>query len=454
MSSEQNRKWLFIPALALGVIALVWLVGNRAKPEQTALTEASHAVRAIAVPSVTVIPRYLGRGSVAPGQVWSGELQVSGRVLSIHPNLKKGAVIQADEVLVEIESSDYELAIARAEASIAGNRAQLAELTAKQANTRASLKIEEQALRLANEELERKRKLLSKGSVSRTDFDKEERSVLIQEQSVQAQRNSLNLYPSEQQRLEAELANQQAQLGSARLDLERTTLRMPFTGRIAEANIEALQYARAGELLMVVDGLERAEISVPVPIRNMAGLLRSERVLNLGETAVPGGLGSLLGLGARVMLNNPALTVEWPARVARISDTIDPATRSIGVIVEVDKPYAGVQPGVRPPLAKGLFVNVELSGRPRPDSLVIPRNALHKDRVYLVTRDSRLAWRQVVPGLVGADYVVISQGLEAGERLVISDLQPAIDGMLLEVVDDPEALARLLAVTGAGDPQP
>jgi multidrug efflux pump subunit AcrA (membrane-fusion protein) len=154
------------------------------------------------------------------------------------------------------------------------------------------------------------------------------------------------------------------------------------------------------------------------------------------------------------MLNNPALSVEWPARVARISDIIDPATRSLGVIVEVDKPYAGVQPGVRPPLAKGLFVNVELSGRPRPDSLVIPRNALHKDRVYVVTKDSRLAWRQVVSGLTGADYVVISEGLEAGERLVISDLQPAIDGMLLQVVDDPEALARLLAVTGTGEAQP
>ncbi len=450
MNSEHARKWLFIPVLALGVVILALLISNRAKPERFVVQEVSYPVRVIEVPGVDLTPRYLGTGTVSPGQVWNGVVQVRGRVMMVHPKLKKGAIIGAGEILVEIETSDYELAIARSEASIEATRAQLAELSARERNTLASLKIEEHALRIANEELERRRKLLAKGSISRTDFDKEERNALVQEQSVQVQQSSLQLFPAERQRLAAELSSLEAQLASARLDLERTSLRMPFTGRVAEANVERLQYLREGEVIMVADGLEKAEISVQVPMQNMAGLLHSETVLSVTGTAASGSLGDLLGLGARVFLKNSAMTVEWPARVARISDTMDPETRTIGVIVEVDKPYEGVQPGVRPPLAKGFFVSVELSGRVRADSLVIPRNALHGDQVYLVSEDSRLQLRTVKTGLTGADFVMIKHGISASERLVVSDLQPAIQGLLLEPVDDPQTLEYLLAVTGSG----
>ncbi len=453
MNLEQKRKWLFFPALAVGAIILTLLIGNRAQPVKTPLEEESRAVRVISVPSVSVTPRYLGTGTVAPDQVWNGVVQVSGRVMTVHPKLKKGAVIQSGEVLVEIETSDYELAIARAEASIEATLAQLAETSVKVQNGRASLKIEEDALRIARAELERKRKLLAKGTLSRTDFGTEERNALAQEQSVLAQQNSLNLYPVERQRLQAELASLETQLASARLDLERTSLHMPFTGRIAETNIERLQFVREGEVLLVADGMAKAEIPVQVPIVNMAGLLRSDKVISLVDTD-SGSSDPLQGLGARVLLNNAALTVEWAGRVARISDSLDPNTRTIGVIVEVDRPYDRVQPGVRPPLVKGFFVNVELRGRPRPNSLVIPRNALHGDKVYRVSGDSRLQLREVEVSLSGAEYAVISKGLDAGDRVVVSDLQPAIDGMLLEAVDDPVALERLLAETGGGDQQP
>ena len=66
-----------------------------------------------------------------------------------------------------------------------------------------------------------------------------------------------------------------------------------------------------------------------------------------------------LGLSATVRL--PEFSLGWEARFARMSDTIDPQTRTVGVIVEVDDPYEGVRPGVRPPLVKEMFVEVEIS---------------------------------------------------------------------------------------------
>ncbi len=117
----------------------------------------------------------------------------------------------------------------------------------------------------------------------------------------------------------------------------------------------------------------------------------------------------------------------------------------MGVIVEVDQPYARVQPGKRPPLVKGLFVNVELKGTPYRDAIVIPLSALHDQMVYVVDAEKRLQRRPVTTAARGADYVIIKDGLKAGEQIVLSDLAPAIDGMLLATVDDEETLQQLLA---------
>jgi hypothetical protein len=112
--------------------------------------------------------------------------------------------------------------------------------------------------------------------------------------------------------------------------------------------------------------------------------------------------------------------------------------------VEVDDPYRGVRPGIRPPLLKGLFVEVAFRGRSLPDQLVIPRSALHGDQVYLVDDDDRLEKRTVEITLVQPEFVAIEAGLGAGEQIVISDLIPAIDGMLLKPIPDEEVSAQLV----------
>ena len=61
-----------------------------------------------------------------------------------------------------------------------------------------------------------------------------------------------------------------------------------------------------------------------------------------------------------VRLGFPETGLGWEVEVTRISDTVDPETRSIGVIVSVPSPYGRVRPGERPPLIKGMFASVEL----------------------------------------------------------------------------------------------
>ncbi|OOZ37532.1 efflux RND transporter periplasmic adaptor subunit [Solemya velesiana gill symbiont] len=445
-----TRRWVTLVPIIIGIAAIMFLKKNKMEPVQEPPAEKPRLVRVIPAPSVTIAPRATGHGTVQPGRTWEAVAQVKGRIVEKHHRLEKGAFIEADILILRIDPTDYELAIAQAEADIQATQAQLNEQDAKDANTRASLKIEEAALVLNEKELQRKRKLVGKGGVSRSGLESQERSLLSQQQSVQSQKNTLNLIPTQKALLEAQLARHQATLATARRNLANTEIRMPFTGRIASINVEQEKYVREGEVLASADGMERAEIETQIPIDQMSSLFRTTtqatNILNLTELEGRNGI----GLDARVDLREGALNASWEARFARISDTLDPKTRTVGVIVEVDQPYSGVEPGRRPPLFKGLFVEVTLSGKPRPDSLVVPRSALHDGRVYIANEENRLDIRKVEITLLQPEYAVIGSGLKAGERIVVTDLNPAIQGMLLDARDDKRSLERLTSLAGKG----
>lgn len=423
------------------------LAKGRSSPEQTPVVERTQVVRVIEVPAATVAPQALGYGVVKPAKVWEAVAEVSGQVIEMHPQLKRGSIFLKDTVLARIDPIDYEIAVAQIEADIQSAQAELAELAVKEANTRASLAIEEDALELGERELERNRQLVDKGTISRSAFEEQQRNVLAQRQSVQSQKNAISLFPVERKLLEARLVRNEAQLQRARLDLKRTTISLPFDGRIAELNVERTEYIRQGEVLAVVDGIDVAEIEAQIPIIRMQGLVQPQERLpmELG----PGIVEKVLGLSASVWLKD--LQIQWRGRVTRVSDTIDLQTRTVGVIVEVDDPYRQAQPGIRPPLVKGMFLEVKLRGKPRDDVLVVPRAALHGRQVYVVGNDNRLELRDVDVGLVQADFIVIKTGLRAGEQVIVSDLVPAIEGMALEPVNDPDALDRLLRQAKGGE---
>lgn len=442
--TNSRRKWLFYPALALGVLVIVILVKNKAVPQKQSLEEQSRSVRVIAVPSVAVLPAFTGTGNVEPGHVWNGVAEVSGTIVELSPRFNQGEIIQAGEVLLRIDPRDYQLKIAQAETAIDAIQAQIAEIGVREKNSRASLKIEQENLTIGQAELDRKEQLLAKGMVARSDFEREKRTVLSQTQGVQSLKNALDLYPAERTRMQAELKRLKAQLAGTQLDLERTTMNMPFPGRVAETRVELNQYVRQGEVLVAVDSIEKAEVTVQLQPSVLAKLVNSDQILNPVKNGVAP-IGDALGLSARVAFSLAGDEITWPARVVRVSDRLDPQTRTVGLIVEVDHPYENIQPGVRPPLVKGTFVEVRLTGTERPDRLVVPPAALHGESIYIVSEENRLQKAAVEIEQRSADYLVIKSGLQPGQKVVVSDLVPAIEGMLLNPVDDSVTLNRLVS---------
>ena len=445
------RKFLFFVAIAAGAAVLVVMVKSRGGPHMQPPSETARAVRVIVVAPVDVIPRALGFGTVQPGRTFEAVAEVRGKVIGIHANLKKGALIRTGAVLLELDQVPYRLAIAQIDANIRSVQAKLAELTVKGENTRASLAIEERSLALSVKDLQRKRQLLAGNNASQASVDQEERNVLARRLNVQTQRNTLNLMPVEGQALEAELALYRARLADAKHDLQRTVITAPFDLRVAEVGAEQEQYAAVGTVLARFDGIDVAEVAAQLPIERLMAIVarNNGRAVTLDSAAAR--LPEVLGISPLVRLKAGDSTIEWPARLARISDTVDPATRTVGVIVAVDNPYGNARPGLRPPLVKGMFVEVELRGQARKARIVVPRSALLGGFVHVVDGGGRLAKRAVSIESQQANFAIIASGLEAGTKVVVSDPVPAIEGMLLAPEEDTDLNARMTdEATGKG----
>jgi len=445
--SQRPRRWLMLIPLIIAVILLMLLVRGRQGPQQAPPAERVRAVRVIAVPTVDAVPRATGFGTVSPQRTWQGMAEVSGRIAGIHPRLNEGVILPAGTVLLQIDPTDYRLAIASIEADMQASAAQLEELDLKQANFEASLVIEREALALSEKELQRKRQLVAKSTVSRSSVDQEARAALAQRQKVQDLSNSVALLPASRKLLQAQLARSQSQLQQAQRDLERTTVTLPFDARLTEVHVEQAQPVQVGTLMVVADGIDAAEVEARVPMARLRPLVPILPGRPDGE--LPGiDLEKVFGWHARVFIQG--FDAQWPTTVDRTSPTLDPKTRTLGVFVTVKQPYRDAIPGIKPPLFNGLFVAVEISGRPLPGALVVPRLALHGDRLYVAGDDNRLQIRQVGVAMLQPDFAAIGTGLSAGERVVVSDLSPAIEGMLLDPVADEAALAALRQVAEHG----
>ena len=198
-------------------------------------------------------------------------------------------------------------------------------------------------------------------------------------------------------------------------------------------------------VLVEADGIAGAEVAAQVPLSRMRALLPASDSPSADLTSRR--MRDFFEIDATV--RHPEVAEVWPARFARISPTIDSRTRTVGIIVEVEEPYRRAKPGLRPPLVKGMFVEVVLSG-PAREAVVIPSSAERGGAVYVAADENRLERRPIEVSLSQPAFLAVAEGVEAGDRIVVSDLIPAIEGMLLDPVDDIAALSALEAdATGA-----
>jgi len=412
-----SKLWL-IPPLVIGIIVLMLAKNAKQAPSLTEFKESVQSVRALTVTSNDFTPIATGYGTVQAAQTWKAITQVSARIVAVHNNLSNGSYVKKGDVLVRFDPIDSELNLAQAQVK-------LTELEVSEKNTKASLIIEQRNLVLAEKEFKRLKSLSRKGTTSKSSADSAERSMLNTRSVVQNFKNNLALLPT-QKKL------QQSKIAQAQRDLDNTVINAPFDMNISGLQIETNQYVSKGQQLFEGNSIDSVEIVTYVALSELRTLFFKRDDIATNIEALVGDLSSIARFSPTVYLDmGNDMQASWEANFIRFADEIDTQTRAMGIVIEVKNPLQKVIPGVRPPLSKGMFVEVAIAGQVQKEMIAIPHTAIHKNTVYLITAENRLKIQPVKILYNQAGKSLIKQGLSGGERLVLSDLIPAIEGMLL-----------------------
>ena len=433
-----NPKLLFIPALMIGVIILILSIALKPKLAITAAGDNARVVDVMSLQLTNIAPQVTGFGQVRPKQQWSAIAEVTGEILYKSPKLAKGEHVFSSTELLRIDPLKYELALAQAEADLNSNQLQLAKLEQEQRNLAKNLEIEQSRLVLQQQENKRLTKLTKQGMLPQSDLDTQRVQLLTQEKVVQEVSQQLALFETEKSVALAKINLSKASVAEANRAIAKTVIKAPRDIKIAQVDVEQNQVVNLNQVMLIGHALEVMEVEAQIAIHDMHTLVSSLHLCS-DCTMSPKLLNKIT---ASIELNSGEMKQTWPARVSRISETIDLNQATVGVILEVDQDPSKIRPG-RPPLLNGMFIKASLIGQPSPQ-FSVPEKALHTNRIYLMDSENKL---KIVPVTVlyrNQSATVIqateSATITAGDRLVLNDLLPAIEGMSLTDNDKSNSL--------------
>jgi multidrug efflux pump subunit AcrA (membrane-fusion protein) len=406
----------------------------------------------IELQSTQLKPEIIGYGTVKPDLGLQAKAEVTGRVTYINPKLKKGEIFNKGTILLQIDDKDYQLQLKQAEADLISTKAKLKEMETNIDNNKLDLSIAAEKLKVREKEYARLAKLRKAGSVSQSSLEKEKQNLLQQKQEMQQLKNKQTTLPSQLDVLKAQIDISQAKLQKSVRDLERTTIRLPFNGRINDVFTELDQFVATGAPLFNAFGLEKIIINAQFPIdqfRLFAKSLNNKAFTEKSSGSMPSMTEVLqsFGLSATVEIAGGDFK-NWTAKVERFSDNLDPQSRTVGVIVSVQDSYKHINPGSSPPLLEGMYMKVFLQGKAI-DVVAFPRYSLHENQVYMITKDNMLRRLSLNDIKYQGSLVLIDSQLKTGDRIITSDIFPAVDGMSLTPILDDVTTAQMIEWVGA-----
>lgn len=430
------KKLLIIPGIALGVFAMMYLVGTRQQPKQVPVAERAVTVKYIPVPQIDLIPLASGYGYVQPGKNWEAVAEVSGRITQMRDPLKKGDFVSKDDLLFQIEPDSSRLLVQQYEADILNTQAQLAELDQVEKETLRKLETEKKALEINRAELQRQQKLADEGVIALSQLDKEKLNLLARMNTVENYIGSLDRLPSQRKALQATLKSQTMRKQDAEIVLDKTTIFAPFPARVTEVNTEVGQAVSAGKVLVKLGSVDSVEIEAQIPrfqLRNFVPRWMFDP--NVTADSPSKNYQDDIDLKATVLRKDGDHVTQWKGKFIRFSET-DPRTGTMGVVIAVDNPYSQNRKKRRPPLERNMYVEVQLSGKALAKRKLVPRTAIHQNKLYVINSKNRLERRPVKIEFFQGNLAVIDSGIKRGEKVITHDVVPAIDGMLLKPVED------------------
>ena len=373
---------LILAILVVTVLGIIFLVINKRVAKEEVKQRVVPAVEVVEVTAADHAVKISTQGVVESARETRLAAEVGGRVMEISPSFKRGGVVKKGERLVQIDPADYRSALAAAEV----RRAE------------AELALELEKARVEQAQLDWAK--LGSGSDPLN-------ALVLREPYLAA--------------AEASAASAVEAAAKARRDVERTEILAPFDASLRSANAEVGGVVAPGTMVAELYASGDLEVRLPLSLEDFGFLARAVDGKVTGEIVLKGKIG--------------ADEYTWKAEMARVDPEISRETLSAHIAVKALPTEGSVFP--LPPV--GLFVNAEIAGKTLGDIKEIPRRALMEgNRAIVVMAGNKIAFRDLtIPRLTRATALV-SGGLEAGDRVVLTRLSAPVAGMEVEIEKDPE----------------
>lgn len=396
---KASRRLIATGAL---IVSAVLLAGcDRAADTATAKgTPPGVAVTVADVVTRDVPVQIRGIGNVQPLASVSVLSMINGEVLKVH--FGEGQEVPAGAMLFTIDPRQLQTALLQAQATLAQHQAAVMQAEANLARDMAQLEN-------ARVEEQRYRKLVEGGFVAREQYDQIRTRELTLAATMDADRAAVETAKALVRADEAAVENVRVQLGY-------TEIRAPLGGRTGNLLLHQGNVVKANDVgnpLVVINRIHPIYVAFSVPEARLAEIKRYRAVGDLPvEAQVAGAPGGAVR-GKLTFVNN----------------TVDPTTGTIQLKATFENTENALWPGQ--------FVNIALTLARQPGALVVPSQAVQSGQkgqyVFVVKADQTVEARPVVPGAADGRDVVITSGLQAGERVVTDGQLRLVPGARVDV---------------------
>ncbi|MCL4206577.1 MAG: HlyD family efflux transporter periplasmic adaptor subunit [Pirellulaceae bacterium] len=398
-------------------------------------------------------------GVVTPAREIQVAAEVGGAISFKDPNCRAGSFVEQGTLLIEIDSRDYQLQEQQALKQLEQSQTELEEADVEIANIEALRKLAERDRQLQQNELDRLTRLTT--SISRSDLDRAERAVVTAENAMQILENQLSSARVRRSRLTIAIELAESQLQKARLDLSRSEVRAPVDGVIVRDQVEQGDFVQRGSGLFTIEDTASIEVRCNLLMEDLFWLW-SQQSSSAGSGLSEQRAYQVPRTPATVyyqFARRDDLRYEWSGELDRFDGIgLDERTRTVPCRIRVDRPrdvkLVGADRAANPTLSgppalvRGMYVTVVLRV-PQTDALVkVPDEAIQPGKRVWRVNDGRLEQLGPLP-LIRGIAETDAQGrvqrywlapasesrLQPGDRLVITPVQGARDGMQVTLAD-------------------
>lgn len=386
MADQKGTVWIRLVLctviLAAGVGGFVVLKKMKKPPVQTAAVERAIPVEGVQVAQSTFPVTISGFGEVRSLLIVPISAEVSGKVTAVHPRLEVGEVIEKGEVLVAVDDRDNKLEYETA---------------------KSRLKTLQRDHELAGKEYSRLKALYETNKVGTL--------------------SSLEKAESAVNAIADRISQVEQTMEAAKLRLERSVIKAPFTSRVTEVMVEQHEYVTPGRKLLTLTDDSALEIIVSLDSRDVVSWLEFDQKKG---SAPENWFAPLAGRLCQIAWTEDD-KVQAKGRVDRIV-RFDPKTRTVMVAVRLEQ-----EAGKATPLVDGMFCRVTIPGLVLENVVVLPRHAVSFENTVYVALDNRLQTRPVTVARLEQEQAVIAAGLVTGEIVITTRLEQPLENSLVSV---------------------